>query len=333
MSKRLLLLYTGGTIGMEMSEAGLAPSPGLLPRMIKKFDSSERTLEVLEYPDLIDSSAITLQHWNRLIGDISSRYEHYDGFVVIHGTDTMAYTASVLAFALKGLGKPVVLTGSQLPLVDTRSDGWANLADALEAASQADLCEVVIAFDRVLLRGCRARKLDAAGFHGFDCPNSQPLAEFGIQTRWRRDLWLPARGHFEPQALDESVQVGAFFLTPGIGAALIGGALSRMPLDGALLMSYGNGNTPADPVLLEGVRHACERGALVLNITQVPHGAVEPGAYAASQPMVQAGALSGADMTPEAALAKLTWLASTRLSQAERRASLTQSLAGEFSEH
>ena len=180
MSRRILLLYTGGTIGMDDTEHGLAPVPGLLPRLIERIVHRDISLEVVEYPELIDSSAITLAHWNRIIGDIVRHYDQYDGFIVVHGTDTMAYTASILAFALQGIGKPVVLTGSQLPLVRARSDGWNNLADALEAASQPDLHEVVIVFSSVMLRGCRARKVDAARFHGFDSPNCPVLAEFGI---------------------------------------------------------------------------------------------------------------------------------------------------------
>jgi L-asparaginase len=330
MPKRLLLLYTGGTIGMAASPQGLVPSPGLLPQLLQRFAQPGRTLDVHEYPDLIDSSAVTPAHWNRMINDIAGGYAKYDGFVLVHGTDTMAYTASALAFALQGLGKPVVLTGAQLPLEAAGSDGWNNLADALEAACQADLHEVVIAFDRVLLRGCRARKVDAARFHGFDSPNEAPLAEFGIVPSWHRARWRRTERVFQAGSLSESARIAALFLTPGAGAALIGETLANGQLDAALLMSYGNGNTPADPVLLAGVRQATAAGTLVLNITQAVHGAVEPGAYAASQPLIQAGALPGADLTPEAALAKLTWICTQPLGPAERLKLLSCSLVGEM---
>jgi L-asparaginase len=330
MPKRLLLLYTGGTIGMEASVGGLIPSPGMLPRMLERLTLPERTLDVTEYPELIDSSAVMPGHWNRMIDDIARHYYEYDGFVLVHGTDTMAYTASALAFALQGLGKPVVLTGAQLPLGVPGSDGWNNLSDALEAACQSDLHEVVIAFDRVLLRGCRARKIDAARFHGFDSPNELPLAEFGISPCWHRERWHQAHSGFVPRTLSETARVAALFLTPGAGAAIIGETLASGRLDAALLMSYGNGNTPADPVLLDGVRQACAAGTLVLNITQALHGAVEPGAYAASQPLVAAGALAGADLTPEAALAKLTWVCSLPIGPDARRALLLEPQAGEM---
>lgn len=330
MTQRILLLYTGGTIGMDDGPDGLAPSPGLLPRLIGRLDGNGRQLTVCEYPDLIDSSAVTVAHWNRMIDDIVARRADYDGFVVIHGTDTMAYTASALAFALDGLGKPVVLTGSQLPLVRPRSDGWNNLADALEAACCPDLAEVVVVFDRVMLRGCRARKVDAAGFHGFDSPNCPPLATFGIEPVWQRARWrAPRPAVAAGQRYDPAVRVAAFFLTPGAGAALIGRTLAEAGLDGALLMSYGNGNAPDDPALLAGIRAACAAGTVVVNLTQAVCGAVEPGAYAAGRPLAEAGALPGDDLTPEAALAKLSWLCAQPLTPAERRALIGRNLVGE----
>jgi L-asparaginase type I len=328
---RICILYTGGTIGMDHTPAGLAPVPGLLPRLLERLRAPGREFDLVEYPELIDSSAITISHWNRLIVDIAGRYQQYDGFVIIHGTDTMAYSASVLAFALRGLGKPVVFTGSQLPLVHPRSDGWANLADALEAASAPGLTEVVIAFNRVLLRGCCARKVDAASFAGFDSPNAAPLATFGIEADWRRERWnAPSSQAFEPLLLKEDVKVAALMLTPGASASLFGQWLREGQLDGALLLSYGNGNAPAEPALLEGVRVASAAGTLLLNLTQVVHGAVAVGAYAASQPLAMAGVIAGADMTPEAALAKLTVLASLDWPYEQKRAALGETWCGEF---
>ncbi|BEV73628.1 MULTISPECIES: asparaginase [unclassified Paludibacterium] len=328
---RILMLYTGGTIGMNDTPEGLAPEAGLLPRLIERLRDGRCELELIEYPQLIDSSAITPAHWQQMVTDIASRREQYDGFIVVHGTDTMAYTASVLAFALQGLGRPVVVTGSQLPLIRPRSDGWSNLADAIEAACQPDLHEVVIVFDRVMLRGCRARKVDAAGFHGFDSPNCPPLAEFGIAAHWHKSRWLAAdkSAPLSDAALDG--RVAAFFLTPGAGAALIGSTLAEVALDGALLMSYGNGNAPEDDALLAGVAAATARGTLVLNLTQAVRGAVEPGAYAASQPLVRAGAVPGSDLTPEAALAKMLWLSGLPVAMEEKRRLLGLSLIGESS--
>lgn len=331
MTKRILLLYTGGTIGMDETPEGLAPVPGLLPRLMQRFERDDLHFDILEYQQLIDSSAITIDHWNQLIGDIATHYDHYDGFVIIHGTDTMAYTASVLAFALRGLGKPVVLTGSQLPLVHPRSDGWGNLADALAAASEPDLAEVVLVFDRLMLRGCRARKVDAASFSGFDSPNAPHLAHFGIHIDWQRDMWRQPQGSFNPVMLDPQAQVWMLMLAPGQTAAMFGSALAAHPPAGAVLLSYGNGNAPDDPALMDGIRTATQAGTLLLNLTQVMHGKVDVGAYAASQPLAQAGGMSGGDMTPEAALGKLTVIASMKLPSTQARELLMQDWAGEVS--
>ncbi|MGL6071905.1 asparaginase [Craterilacuibacter sp.] len=330
MGQRILVLYSGGTIGMGHTPQGLAPVAGLLPGLLVRFQSEVLDFDLIEYPQLIDSSAIALSDWNRLISDIAKHYHAYDGFVIIHGTDTMAYTASVLAFALQNLAKPVVITGSQLPLVHPRSDGWSNLADAFEAACQSDLHEVVLAFDRVLLRGCRARKVDAASFSGFASPNAPTLARFGITIDWQRSVWRKGAGVFAAQQLDEQVKILPLLLMPGAAAASFG-SLLQGEHHGALLMSYGNGNAPAERVLLEGVASASRRNLPVLNLTQVMKGAVAVGAYAASQPLAQAGALPGFDMTPEAALAKLTVLASMSLAPEARQARLLCDWAGEMS--
>ncbi|WP_114154760.1 asparaginase [Chromobacterium haemolyticum] len=330
---RVLVLYTGGTIGMTETPDGLAPSPGLLPGLLERFRRPGLDFDVVEFDELIDSSAIEPHHWNRIIAALAERYGDYDGFVVIHGTDTMAYTASVLAFALRGLAKPVVLTGAQLPLLHPRSDGWNNVADALEAASQPELHEVAIAFDRLLLRGSRARKLDVEHFAGFGSPNAEPLARFAIHPHWNKAAWLPGEGEFQPKALREDLSIACLFLSPGQGAALAGRLMTDPALDAAVLMSYGSGNAPADPALLNGVKALTARGGAVLNITQAPRGAVEVGAYAASQPLARAGAVAGADLTPEAALAKLHVLLSAGLSGPQLAAQLARPLRGEMSAH
>ncbi|WP_174873847.1 asparaginase [Vogesella oryzae] len=326
---KLLILYTGGTIGMDYTPHGLAPVAGYLPRQLERLARQGVSWDVVEYPQLIDSSAITIAHWRQLVADIADAYQRYDGFVGIHGTDTMAYTASVLAFALHNLQKPVIVTGSQLPLVHPRSDGWNNVGVAIEAACQSDLHEVAIAFDNVLLRGCRARKVDATSFAGFDSPNAPPLARFGIAAHWQRSLWRQNRGEFRA-VLPQEQDIRSGFLLPGGMAAAFGRWLAADTPHGALLFSYGNGNTPEEPALLEGIRAASAAGCVVVNLTQCPRGAVEVGAYAASQPLAQAGAVSAGDMTPEAAQAKLLLLLSQGLSAAEIRAAFGRDQAGEI---
>ncbi|MGC0153327.1 asparaginase [Chromobacterium vaccinii] len=328
---RILVLYTGGTIGMDHTPEGLAPVPGLLPRLLQRLARPGLEFDVVEFEQLIDSSAITPRQWNQIIDALDSRYHDYDGFVVIHGTDTMAYSAGVLAFALRGLAKPVVLTGAQLPLVHPRSDGWSNLADAFEAACQPDLNEVVVAFDRLLLRGSRVRKLDVERFAGFGSPNAEPLAEFAIHADWRRAGWLPADGQpWRPQRINEDLKFAVLMLTPGHGSALAGQILRDGGLDGAVLLAYGSGNAPADPALLGGIAAMTARGGPVLTLTQAVKGAVEVGAYAASQPLAKAGALPGADLTPEAALAKMQVLLSAGVGGEALREQLTRPLRGEM---
>lgn len=330
--RKILLLYTGGTIGMDYTEQGLAPVPGLLPKLMQRLSIKECEVDIIEYPVLIDSAAITLGHWRNLVNDIAQYYEQYDGFVIIHGTDTMAFTGSMLAFALPGLSKPIVLTGSQLPLVHPRSDGWGNLMDALEAASQPQLTEVVLVFDRLVLRACRARKWDASGFRGFFSPNMSPLGEFGIRSSWYRERWLTSTQPFVPVTLHD-VSVASFFLTPGVSSTWIGQMLQQQEsLQGVVLLSYGNGNVPADPALLEGIRAATDRGVLVVNLSQSMRGGVMMGEYAVSLPLIDAGVIAGADMTPEAAVGKLTVLLSQDLSMLERRRWVACSLVGELTE-
>lgn len=327
---KLLILYTGGTIGMAPTPAGLAPVPGYLPAQLQRLARDGVSWDVVEYPQLIDSSAITVADWQQLVADLAAAYERYDGFVVIHGTDTMAYTASVLAFALENLAKPVIVTGSQLPLGHPRSDGWSNLADAIEAACQPALHEVAIAFNRLLLRGCRARKVDAASFAGFDSPNAAPLARFGIHADWDTAQWRRGSGAFRAVS-PQPASIRSGFLLPGSMAGDFGRWLAADTPQAAILHSYGNGNTPADAALLDGVRTASERGCLVVNLTQCGKGAVEVGAYAASQPLAQAGALAGGDMTPEAANAKLLYLLSQGLGVQALRQAWASNQRGEVS--
>lgn len=309
MMKRLLILYTGGTIGMLPTADGLAPADGYLEQQLSRLARDGVSWEVRSYQPLIDSSAITIAHWQQLVRDIAADYQAFDGFVVIHGTDTMAYTASVLAFCLQQLGKPVVLTGSQLPLAHPRSDGWGNLADAIEAACQSDLHEVVIAFNQKLLRGCRARKVDCASFAGFDTPNAPHLASFGIHPAWHREHWLRSAGEFRA-VLPREADIRFVGLLPGAMAASAGQWLAASPPEAAILQVYGNGNVPDTPALFAAIAELKARAVPVLVLTQCQRGAVEVGAYAASQPLFRAGAISGADMTPEAAQAKLLCLLS-----------------------
>lgn len=326
------MLYTGGTIGMDYTPNGLQPVAGLLRSHLETLEPENGVeVELIEYEQLIDSSDVRLEHWQRIICDISDNYEKYDGFVIIHGTDTMAYTASVLSFALRGLDKPVVLTGSQLPLVHRRSDGWSNLIDALFAASREDLNEVAIAFNHKLLRGCRAQKVSTYRFFGFDSVDEEPLAEFGININWFTKRWLKAtRFSFAP-VIPQAAKILDLSMRPGFTTDFIAETLNNTELDAVVLQTYGSGNIPVqNEKLVAALKAAVERGVIIVNITQVIEGRVSDD-YANSC-LHDLGIVSGCDMTIEAALAKLLVLMSCKMSKNSIKAALSENLVGELTE-
>lgn len=331
--KKLLILYTGGTIGMNYTSNGLQPESGLFKSQLDTLDAVQDILfDLVEYPKLIDSSDIALHHWQRIIQDIADNYENYDGFIIIHGTDTMAYTASMLAFALRGLDKPVILTGSQLPLVHRRSDGWNNLIDAIVAACRDDLHEVAIVFNSKLLRGCRAQKVSTYRFFGFDSVDEEPLAEFGINVNWVTKRWLKANSfHFSP-VIPQDVRVLDLSFRPGFTTEFIIETLNNIELDGVVLQTYGSGNIPAHNIrLIDAIKNAVARGVIIVNITQVIEGRVTNDyANSCSHEM---GIISGCDMTIEAALAKLHILLSLHISKDKIKKLITKSLVGELTEY
>ena len=329
-TKKVLILYTGGTIGMDYVDGVLHVIPDLFRSQLKRLvKSTDIVLELIEYTHLIDSSDITIEHWQQMITDISTHYNDFDGFVIVHGTDTMAYTASVLSFALRGLGKPVILTGAQLPLVHLRSDGWNNLTDALYAAAQSDLCEVAIVFNHMLLRGSRAQKISTNKFFGFDSVDEEPLATFGINIEWHKKRWLKYKEcEFSPIQL-KSFRVLDLSLRPAFTTEFIADTLLNTPLDGLILQTYGSGNFPIHNVrFMEGLRAASNAGVIIVNITQVIEGRVT-NEYANSK-LPGFGIVSGYDMTPEAALAKLNVLLSSGMHIAEIKRAMTKNLVGEL---
>ncbi|MCC2645254.1 MAG: asparaginase [Burkholderiales bacterium] len=330
--KKILIIYTGGTIGMDYSDNGLQVVPGLFKSQLQQLAPVANVhIDLIEYENLIDSSEIKITHWIQMIDQIKRAYTSYDGFVIIHGTDTMAYTASVLAFALKGLSKPVVLTGAQLPLVHRRSDGWSNLIDALYAAGQEDLHEVVISFDHKLLRGCRARKVSTDKFIGFDSMGKTPLAEFGINVSWYKDQWMQARQtEFLPIVL-KPVKILVISLYPGYTTDFVAECLATVQVKGLVLRTYGCGNIPLQhPQLAKSIQKASERGIIIINVTQVTEGCIASN-YTNGK-VEGLGMVSGSDMTTEAALAKLTVLLSTDMSDTAIRAAIGYNLAGELTQ-
>ncbi|WP_048308476.1 asparaginase [Halomonas sp. PR-M31] len=342
----ILVIYTGGTLGMVPSDTGLVPGHDFEARLRAALTTLSSTgqvslpeFEVLEYPDPIDSSAATPADWQRLARDIAERYEdahkRYAGFVVLHGTDTLAWTASSLAFQLQGLDRAVIVTGSQLPLEGDGSDALTNVESALRFAALPGLQEVAVCFAGKLMRGVCTRKWNTQAFDGFTSPNYPLLGEMvnGAPVLYaaqglndRRDL-----SQFELpdySALDGSAVVRVT-LWPGISARLLAAWLLDDSVNGALLEVWGSGNIPEDPKILDVLAQATSEGKLLAAISQCPHGPVSIGTYAAGRGLIDAGVLSGDAMTPEAAMTKLVHLIAQPLSDSERRQRFVTALAGE----
>lgn len=336
MSQRVYIAYTGGTIGMQKSQRGYLPVPGYLQELLASMPEfrqpgmPEYTLEM--YDPLLDSSNILPEDWWVIARDIAAHYEEYDGFVVVHGTDTMAYTASALAFMLQGLAKPVILTGSQIPLCELRNDARDNLLTSLLIAAKYPIPEVCLYFSNQLLRGCRSVKVSADGLDAFASPNFPPLGTAGVDifVDWSRVLPAPPLGTpLTIQHLKQSY-VGALRLFPGISARVLHNIL-QPPLQGLVLEAYGVGNGPdRDRQFLEVIHTATERGVVILDCTQCLQGTVDLDDYATGSALKEAGVISGYDMTSEAALTKLFYLFSIGHSPTEVKERMTANLRGEL---
>lgn len=332
--KRIYVAYTGGTIGMQKSAQGYIPAPGFLTSCVNKMPEFFRTemplFDIHEYQPLMDSSDMSPEDWQRIADDIQTNYADYDGFVILHGTDTMAYTASALSFMFENLGKPVIITGSQIPLAELRSDGQTNLLNALYIAANYPIHEVGLFFNNRLYRGNRATKADANGFNAFESPNFRPLLEAGIQISVKAGTVKPLDttplrvASVTPQA------IGVLTLYPGISPVLFDHLLQQ-PVKALIMQSYGVGNAPQNRDLLASLERGVSAGVTVLNCTQCFKGKVNMEGYATGNALAEIGVISGFDMTIEAALTKLHYLISQNLTQAELERHLQTDLRGELS--
>ena len=340
MKPRILVVYTGGTIGMteDLATGALVPfSFDHLMRNVPKIGRLGYTLDHVEIDPPIDSSNMNPAHWAQVAKMIADAYDDFDGFVVLHGTDTMAYTASALSFMLRGLAKPVILTGSQLPIGEIREDGTENLITALQiaAARTGDgapmVQEVAISFGRHLWRGNRAMKVSSTNFGAFASYNYPPLADMDLHIVYReRLLARPAAGTaLAPlYAMDDAVAVA--FLYPGITEAALRPQLLAPGAKAVVLRTFGAGNAPTETWFTDLVAEAVGAGKVVVNVTQCPAGGVEEKRYATGDALAKAGVVSGCDMTCEAALTKLMHLFGRGLSATEVAAAMTRPLAGEL---
>ncbi len=334
--KKICILYTGGTIGMTKTEKGYAPKPGYLRQKMETIDDlcheSMPAWDMIELSPLLDSSNMTIREWNHIADLIGRRYDEYDGFVVLHGTDTMAYTASALSFMLENLAKPVILTGSQIPLSEIRSDGRDNLIAAMLFAAEGKVKEVGLYFGGRLMRGCRTTKYSADGFGAFRSPNHPYLADAGIELRYSNMLLrTPVDGAFSVRRL-ESVPIGVIKVFPGIQFELFASIMTEK-LKGIVIETFGAGNIPGHgDALLPIIKKAAASGTVIVVCSQCPQGRVVLGAYETSSALKAAGAVSGGDMTTEAAVAKLYYLFSCGYDTETVKAKMEADLRGELTE-
>lgn len=332
---RVLVLHAGGTIGMVASPTGYRPAEGFPVRLREQLLAhGGQRLPDFEVAELtpIDSAELRPGDWALMARALAQRWAEFDGFVVLHGTDTMAWSASALSFVLRGANKPVIFTGSQIPMSEPRSDGLANLEAALQLATTPGLAEVGLCFGRYLLRGNRARKLATARFDAFDSPNALPLAEFGIDITVHHHRLLtppaPSPPFVVPDFDDEAVAV--LTLYPGVSGGAVDALLANPRVRGLVLHSYGAGNVPANHQgFMAALARAAARGVVLVNVTQCLHGSVQQGAYATGSALGALGAVPAGDMTLEAAFAKLHVLLATQTDADAVRRGMAEGWCGE----
>lgn len=333
--KHILIINTGGTIGMVRTDEGFAPRKGALARELTNIRDlscdAMPSWDMVEFDPLLDSTNIRYNNWNQIADAIADGYDFYDGFVVLHGTDTLAYSASALSFMLEGLGKPVVFTGSQIPLCELRSDGKDNLITSMLIASEGVVREVSLFFGDTLRRGNRSVKQSADGMMAFASPNYPKLAKAGVDIDYRMaNIRRPDPGSQFRVTHMRECRLGVVKVFPGIQFSLFAPIVHK-DLDGLILETFGTGNIPEYDRTLTGIIHeACSQGTTVVVCTQCAQGTVRLGAYKAGSALVRAGAVSGGNMTTEAAVTKLTYLLSKGLPSEEIRRLMATDIRGEM---
>ncbi len=339
---KILIIYTGGTIGMIENPETNALQPfdfSHLMENVPRVKKLEYDIDNIQFDPPIDSSNMNPQHWADIAKAIEDNYDEYDGFVVLHGTDTMAFTASALSFMLENLSKPVIITGSQLPIGEVRTDGDENLITALQVAAEIDkrtgeamVQEVAILFENHLWRGNRSTKMSANNFNAFMSNNYPELARIGLDIKYFKEMLyrLPSK---RPLKVRYNMDPNVMFLElhPGITPSTLKYLLNTPDIKGIVLKTYGAGNSPSEPWFTSLIREATDRGVVIVNVTQCPNGGVHDELYETGNCLANAGVVSGHDMTSEAAITKLMYLFGLGLSPAGVKRYFNSDLCGEVS--
>lgn len=334
--KNIYIAYTGGTIGMRKSNNGYIPITGYFQKQLIKmpeFHSPEiPNFFIKEYNPLIDSSNMSPIEWQKIADDIKKNYYKYDGFVVLHGTDTMAYTASALSFILENLEKPIIITGSQIPIAEIRSDGTQNLLNALFMIANYPINEVTVFFNRKLYRGNRTTKSNADGFNAFSSPNIAPLLEVGINIRYLyKNKSLKKYKRLKVYKIKPQ-PISIITIYPGISSKILKNFLLH-PVKALILCTYGIGNAPQNKDFLKELYIASKKNIIIINLTQCTSGNVNMNGYATGNSLKKVGVISGYDLTIEAALTKLHFLLSQNISIEKIRIQMQNNLRGELTHY
>jgi L-asparaginase len=335
---RILLIYTGGTIGMvkdPKSGALKAFDFSKIQERITELELLDCTISTISFEKPIDSSDMNIERWIQIVSIIEENYDLYDGFVLLHGSDTMSYTASALSFMLENLSKPVVLTGSQLPIGDLRTDAKENLITAIQIAclkekDESVIREVCLYFEYKLYRGNRTTKINAEHFQAFESANYPPLAESGVHLRVQTELLLPKvnKKTIFHKKLDNNIAILKLF--PSINQSVLEAIISIKGLKGLVLETYGAGNTTVEPWFTNLLQKAINKEIQIINVTQCVGGEVIMGKYENSSELKRIGLISGKDITSEAAVTKLMYMLGQNVATSAFKTIFETSLRGEI---